>query len=61
MKVTVTDDCIACNVCIENCPEVFEMGDAGIAVAKMPEVPAGLQDKVAQAAEDCPVDAIVTA
>ena len=34
-KIYVDDDtCIGCGFCCANCPDVFEMSDAGRAVAK---------------------------
>jgi ferredoxin len=57
MKVTITDECIACGLCIQTCPEVFEMGDT-FAEVKMDEVPAEFQDTTRQAAEECPVSCI---
>ena len=59
MKVKVDSDlCVATGSCESICPEVFEIGDSGIAVAKVEEVPAGLEDSCREAAESCPVDAI---
>ena len=59
MKVKVTDECIACNLCVETCPEVFELGDEETARVKVDTVPPELEDKVREAAEDCPTEAIV--
>jgi ferredoxin len=43
--------------CAEICPEIFEMrGD--VAVAKVEEVPDGLEDTCREAADSCPVEAI---
>ena len=59
MKARVTEDCIACELCVEACPEVFEMGDDGIARVKVDTIPAELQDKAKEAADACPVEAII--
>jgi ferredoxin len=59
MKVTITDDCISCGLCVETCPEVFDMPEGEKAIAKMDTVPDDLLDKAQEAAEACPVDAIV--
>ncbi len=60
MKAVVTDDCIACEACVNVCPEVFEMNEAGDkAQPKMESVPDDLQDKAHVACEACPVDAII--
>lgn len=58
MKVTVDEEtCIGCELCVETCPEVFEMaGDK--AIAKMSDVPKDLLDSCREAAENCPVEAI---
>ena len=58
MKVRITDDCIACELCVETCPEVFEMG-SNIAQVKVDKVPEELEDTTREAAEDCPVSAII--
>ncbi len=58
MKVSVEDTCTACGLCIETCPEVFEMGD-DIAEVIVDDVPAELADAVQQAADECPVEAII--
>jgi ferredoxin len=58
MKAHVTEDCISCGQCVEVCPEVFEMGDNS-AVVKVATVPKGEEDRAREAAEVCPVDAIV--
>ncbi|MGI6544902.1 MAG: ferredoxin [Fastidiosipilaceae bacterium] len=58
MKATVDHDlCIGCGICASMCPEVFEMGDDGLAhvIAEVtPELEAGAQE--AEAA--CPTEAI---
>lgn len=58
MKATVTDECIGCELCVNVCPEVFEMGDS-LAEVKTDPVPADAEDKAREAAEGCPTDAIV--
>jgi ferredoxin len=58
MKVIVEDTCTQCGLCIDTCPEVFQMGPekAEVIVA---EVPAEFQELVQQAADECPVEAII--
>ena len=58
MKARITEDCISCGQCIEICPEVFEMGEDS-AVVKVATVPKEVEDRTREAAEVCPVDAIV--
>ena len=58
MRVRIEDTCTACGLCIDTCPEVFEMGDE-MAEVMTDEVPAEHEDDVQQAADECPVEAIV--
>ena len=59
MKATVDPElCTGCEVCVDTCPEVFEMGKDEVAVAKVPEVPAEAEVTCRQAADDCPTEAI---
>jgi len=55
-KVWINEGCIACGLCEEICPEVFEQNDTA-------EVKEGVdyskyEDKIKEAAENCPVDVI---
>lgn len=58
MKPTINKDvCIGCGTCESICPEVFKIGDEGKAEV-LPADYQKLQDKIKEAAEACPVDAI---
>lgn len=59
MKARVDEDlCIGCEACVDTCPEVFKMnGDKAVIVAT--PVPAGVEGSCKEAAETCPVDAII--
>ena len=60
MRVHVDEElCIGCEACADICPEVFEMqGD--VAVAKIEDdIPEDLEDACKEAAEGCPVEAIL--
>ena len=58
MKVTVDEEtCIGCEVCVDTCPEVFEMADDK-ARAKTNEVPKDVVKSCREASENCPVEAI---
>jgi ferredoxin len=58
MKVTIDEEaCIECGVCVETCPEVFEMKDDKVYV-KVNEVPKEVITTCKEAAESCPVEAI---
>ena len=58
MKAIVdADTCTGCALCIDTCPEVFEMaGD--VAVVKTATVPPNVQASCRSAMEECPVNAI---
>ncbi len=58
MKVRIEDTCTACGLCCDTCPDVFEMGPE-TAQVKVEEVPPEHEDEVQQAADECPVEAIV--
>ena len=59
MKVRIDEDaCVGDGTCVEVCPEVFEMrGD--LAVIKINEIPEELEEKCREAADSCPVEAII--
>jgi len=58
MKVKVNKDtCIGCNLCADNCPDVFKMeGDLAIVIVNM--VPSEAEDATRETAQNCPVEAI---
>ena len=58
MIARVEDTCTACGLCVDTCPEVFEMGDETAEVI-VDEVPAEHEGDVQQAADECPVEAII--
>lgn len=53
-KITVNDSCIGCGACTAVAPDVFELGDEGLAVVISEENVDGAKE----AAESCPVEAI---
>ncbi len=48
------ETCIACGVCSQICPEVFEVGDDGKAIVVKPEG----ADCAQEAADSCPTGSI---
>jgi len=59
MKVKIDADlCTGCGLCSDSVPDVFLMGD-DVAEVKTTEVPADLESAVQEAADDCPVEAII--
>lgn len=59
MRVHVDQDaCIGDGSCVSVCPEIFEM-EGEVVRAKVEEVPENLQDSCQEAADVCPVEAII--
>ncbi len=58
MKVFVDANlCISCGLCVDCCPDVFEMG-VDTAEVIVPTVPEDSEDCAIEAEEACPTDAI---
>jgi len=58
MKAVVDPDlCTGCGLCVDVCPEVFEM-EGEIATVIVDEVPEDAEDTAREAVESCPVEAI---
>ena len=59
MKVRVDEDaCVGDGSCVSICPEIFEM-EGEVAKTKMDEVPEALEASCREAADVCPVEAII--
>ncbi len=59
MKAKVDKElCLGCGLCTEVCPEVFEMGDDGIAKVKVETVSPDAEELCRDAASQCPGEAI---
>ena len=52
------EDCIGCGLCESTAPEVFEIGEDGLAHAIEEEVPEAAEDAAQEACDGCPVTAI---
>ena len=56
MKATVNQNCIGCGLCADTCPEIFQMGDDGLAHGG--DVPEAQLGAAQEARDGCPVGAI---
>ena len=57
-KVWIEEGCIVCGVCEATAPDVFEMGDKDTAVVKKGVNYNEYEDKIIEAADNCPVEVI---
>ena len=51
------DSCTGCGLCVDICPEVFELSD-DVALVIVNPVPENSLDECREAEESCPVEAI---
>ncbi|MCE5328371.1 MAG: ferredoxin [Planctomycetaceae bacterium] len=58
MRASVTDNCTGCGVCVDICPEVFELGDDGLATVISEPANEDIEATCMEAAETCPSEAI---
>jgi ferredoxin len=59
MRVSIDEDaCVGDGTCVDICPQVFAM-EGDLAVVKVERVPEGLENTVREAADGCPVEAII--
>ncbi len=59
MRVRVDQEaCVGDETCLTICPEIFKM-EGEVAVTIMEEVPPDLQESCREAADACPVEAII--
>lgn len=60
MKVKVIEDaCIGCGACVSICPEVFQFNYQGLAHVINDNIDESLKERVMDALESCPTNAIV--
>ncbi len=59
MKARVDQEaCVGDGTCVDMCPEIFQM-DGDVAITTMDDVPPELEGACRDAAEACPVEAII--
>ncbi len=59
MKAHVNPNlCSGTGLCVDTCPDVFELNDKSVSMVKMEQVPAELQQECSKAAANCPTEAI---
>lgn len=60
MKVRIDETlCTGCSLCVAETPEVYEMGDDGLAKVKLEEPTGELAEKAKESAQNCPASAII--
>ena len=55
-QVWIDDTCVACGLCVEICPEVFELKEEFAAIKQNADL--SLDKKIIEAEESCPAEAI---
>lgn len=59
MKVYIDQEvCTGCELCVQTCPEIFEMNDEGKAEVKIENITPEHEESCHEAAGECPVEAI---
>lgn len=55
-KIEIIEGCIACGLCVDICPEVFEMDDLATVIEGVNY--SDYEESIKEAAESCPVEVI---
>ena len=58
MKALVEETCTGCGLCVQVCPEMFELNEQNIAIVKVTPVPPEVEETCREAVSGCPVEAI---
>ena len=58
MKVRIKDICTPCGLCLDTCPDILEMG-WNIVEVTVDNVPPQFEETAQQAADECPLQAII--
>ncbi len=62
MNVCIDESmCSGCGICVDTCPEIFEIGEDGLAKVLVETVPGDREDACHEAAAQCPTEAITIA
>jgi ferredoxin len=60
MKLKIEEYCMRCGVCIETCPDLFEMDEtSAVMQVKFEQVPKKLRKSALKAVQSCGVGAII--
>ena len=59
MRLAIEDFCVRCGICIDICPELYEMDyDKDAIRIRVDEVPEEMMDRAKESIRDCAVGAI---
>ncbi|MHB9111086.1 MAG: ferredoxin [Thermoleophilia bacterium] len=59
VKIEPRDECLGDGICADECPEVFEMDDEGLAIVTNAEPSEDLHEAVQNACDECPAEIII--
>jgi ferredoxin len=60
MRIKIDEElCTGCELCVDTCPSLFEIGENGIAKVTVDEVPKNEEECAREAADICPSEAII--